>query len=300
MKTLLIVNPAAGHGRGRRTFERLEPRIRAASAGLEIRVSERPGHAVELGRQAAAERFERILCLGGDGTPFEVLNGLFEGGRPDPCPAFGLIPAGTGNSFVRDFEVRGPDEALDRILAGRRRPVDLIEFEHESGRGPARRFALNLLGVGLIADILELTNKRLKFLGAAGYSLAVLLRLARGMDNRIDLATDGRTREVADSALVVSNSKFTGGTMMIAPTADVADGRADLVLFNGVNRREILAIFRAVFSGTHAAHPKVEILQGAAMTVTGTPPLRVMADGELLGWTPLRLRVLPAALTLLI
>jgi diacylglycerol kinase (ATP) len=120
------------------------------------------------------------------------------------------------------------------------------------------------------------------------------------MDNRIDLATDGRTREVADSALVVSNSKFTGGTMMIAPTADVADGRADLVLFNGVNRREILAIFRAVFSGTHAAHPKVEILQGAAMTVTGTPPLRVMADGELLGWTPLRLRVLPAALTLLI
>lgn len=300
MRTLLIVNPAAGHGRGRKTFERLEPRIRAALPGVEIRQSEYPGHAVELGRRAAAQRFDRLILLGGDGTPFEVVNGLLEGGQPDPAPEIGLIPAGTGNSFVRDFGLRSADEALDRILAGRARRVDLIEFTYESGCGPLRRRALNLLGVGLISDILELTNRRLKFLGAAGYSLAVLLRLARGMSNRIDLVIDGRERTVRDSALVVSNSKYTGGTMKIAPSADVGDGRADLVLFNGVNRREVVAIFRAVFSGRHAEHPRVEIIQGAGMTVAGTPPLRVMADGELLGWTPLQLRVLPGALNLLV
>jgi len=300
MKTMLIVNPAAGHGRGRACFERLGPRLRGAIRDLDIRISEYAGHAFELGRRAAAERFERLICLGGDGTPFEVVNGFLESGRPDTGPEIGLVPAGTGNSFVRDFDIRNADEALERILAGRRRRVDLVEFSYESGRGPLRRYALNILGVGLIADILELTNKRLKFLGAAGYSLAVLLRLARGMANRIEIVSDGRTRTVEDSALVVSNSKFTGGTMKIAPSADVADGRADLVLFNGVNRREIVSIFRAVFSGRHAAHPKVEILQAAKMAVDGTPPLRVMADGELLGWTPLRLRVLPAALTLLV
>lgn len=300
MRTLLIVNPAAGHGRGRKTFERLEPRIRAALPGVEIRQSEYPGHAVELGRRAAAQRFDRLILLGGDGTPFEVVNGLLEGGQPDPAPEIGLIPAGTGNSFVRDFGLRSADEALDRILAGRARRVDLIEFTYESGCGPLRRRALNLLGVGLISDILELTNRRLKFLGAAGYSLAVLLRLARGMSNRIDLVIEGRERTVRDSALVVSNSKYTGGTMKIAPSADVGDGRADLVLFNGVNRREVVAIFRAVFSGRHAEHPRVEIIQGAGMTVAGTPPLRVMADGELLGWTPLQLRVLPGALNLLV
>ena len=300
MRTLLIVNPAAGHGRGKKCFERMKSRIRAAIPALDVRISEYPGHAVELGRRAAAERFERVICLGGDGTPFEVVNGLFESGRPFPAPEIGLIPAGTGNSFVRDFDIRTPEEALERILAGRRRRVDLIEFSYESGRGPLRRYALNLLGVGLIADILELTNRRLKFLGAAGYSLAVLLRLVRGMDNRIDFATDGRPRTVEDSALVVSNSKHTGGSMKIAPTADAGDGRADLVLFNGVNRREIVAIFRAVFSGRHAAHPKVEIIQAAEMNFAGTPPLRVMADGEILGWTPLQLKVLPGVLTLLI
>jgi diacylglycerol kinase (ATP) len=300
MKTLLIVNPAAGHGRGKKCFKRLEPRLGDAIPGLIVRISEYPGHAVELGRRAGEEGFERLILLGGDGTPFEVVNGLYAGGRPETRPEIGLIPAGTGNSFVRDFGILSADQALDNILAGRRHLVDLIEFEHEFGFGTARRYALNILGVGLIADILQLTNERLKFLGAAGYSLAVLLRLAKGMANRIEIETDGRARTVADSALVVSNSKYTGGNMMIAPGADLSDGRADLVLFNRVNRREIVAIFRGVFSGRHTAHPKVEVLQAARISVAGTPSLRVMADGELLGMTPLRLRVLRGELTILV
>ncbi len=299
MKTLLVVNPAAGHGRGEKCFRRLEPRLRSAIPGLEVRFSEQAGHAVEIGKRAAGEGFDRLICLGGDGTPYEVINGLYSAGRPARLPEIGQIPAGTGNSFLRDFDILTPDEALERILAGRRRRVDLVEFHYREGTDTLRRYSLNILGVGLIADILRLTNERLKFLGAAGYSLAVLIRLARGMDNRITIEADGRRLEVADSALVVSNSKYTGGKMKIAPSADVSDGRADLVLFNGVNRREIVSIFGGVFSGRHMAHPKVETLQAASISVEATPPLRLMADGELLGHTPLRVRVLPAELTIL-
>lgn len=299
MKTLLVVNPAAGHGRGEKCFRRLEPRLRVTVPGLEVRFSEHAGHAVEIGKRAAGEGFDRLICLGGDGTPYEVINGLYSAGRPARLPEIGQIPAGTGNSFLRDFDILTPDEALERILAGRRRRVDLVEFHYREGTDTLRRYSLNILGVGLIADILRLTNERLKFLGAAGYSLAVLIRLARGMDNRITIEADGRRLEVADSALVVSNSKYTGGKMKIAPSADVSDGRADLVLFNGVNRREIVSIFGGVFSGRHMAHPKVETLQAASISVEATPPLRLMADGELLGHTPLRVRVLPAELTIL-
>jgi diacylglycerol kinase (ATP) len=299
MKTLLVVNPAAGHGRGKRCFERLEPRLRAEIPGLEVRFSERAGHAVEIGREAAAAGYDRILCLGGDGTPYEVINGLYAGGRPARVPEIGQIPAGTGNSFLRDFDILTPDEALDAILAGRRRKVDLVEFDYQEGAETVRRYSLNILGVGLIADILQLTNERLKFLGAAGYSLAVLIRLARGMNNRISIEADGRKLEVVDSALAISNSKYTGGKMKIAPPADPADGRADLILFNGVNRREIVSIFSGVFSGKHMSHPKVETLQAASISVEADPPLRLMADGELLGTTPLRTRVLAAELVIL-
>lgn len=299
MRTLLVVNPAAGHGRGKKVFERLETRLRGAIPGLEVRFSEYPGHAVEIGREAARASYDRILCLGGDGTPYEIINGLYAEGRPARLPEIGQIPAGTGNSFLRDFDITTPDEALDAILSGRRRKVDLVEFQSQEGPETVRRYSLNIIGVGLIADILQLTNERLKFLGSAGYSLAVLVRLIRGMSNRLVIHADGRTLEVKNSALVVSNSKFTGGRMKIAPAADPSDGRADIVLFNGVNRREIVAIFAGVFSGKHAAHPKVEMLQAASIAIEADPPLRLMADGELIGWTPLRLKVLPAELVIL-
>jgi diacylglycerol kinase (ATP) len=299
MKTRLIVNPAAGHGRGETCFRRLEGRLVGAIPGLEVRISEHPGHAVELGRKAAEDGVGRVLCLGGDGTVYEVVNGLWAGGAGLSAVEVGPIPAGTGNSFLRDFGVTGAEEALANILAGRRHRVDLVSFEYRSAGGTERRLALNIIGVGLIADILKLTNERLKGFGALGYSIAVLVRLARGIDNRIVIEADGRAWTVRDSALVISNSKYTGGGMKIAPAADVADGRADLVVFRGVNRREIVAIFSRVFSGSHIRHPKVETSVASSLAVTGDPPLRVMADGELLGETPLRARVLPGALTIL-
>jgi diacylglycerol kinase family enzyme len=98
---------------------------------------------------------------------------------------------------------------------------------------------------------------------------------------------------------VISNSKFTGGKMNIAPRAETDDGNADLVIFREVNRREILQIFSQVFSGTHAGHPKVDMIQAAEFSVIGTPPLLVMADGELLGETPLKIKIRPRELTLL-
>jgi YegS/Rv2252/BmrU family lipid kinase len=297
--TILVVNPVAGHGMGLKCFHRLESRLRSSFPGLDVRMSEFAGHAVEIGRRAAEERASRLICLGGDGTAFEVANGLWSEGRPAALPEIGLIPAGTGNSFVRDFGIETAEEALDGILDGRRRAVDLIDFEYRRDGRPERRVALNILGVGLIADILKLTNERLKFLGASGYSLAVLLRLAKGMHNRFDVTADGRAWQIRDSALVISNSKFTGGKMKIAPDADVSDGRADLVVFRGVNRREIVAIFKRVFSGTHTSHPKVEMTTAADIAIDAAPAQRLMADGELLGETPLRLRVLPRTLTIL-
>jgi YegS/Rv2252/BmrU family lipid kinase len=300
MKTLLIVNPAAGHGLGRKTFARLETRLRAEFPGLEVRFSEHAGHSVDLGREAARGAYDRILCLGGDGTPYEVINGLYADGRPARLPEIGQIPAGTGNSFLRDFGIETPEQSLEAILAGRRRKIDLVEFDSQESGRTVRRHSLNIIGVGLIADILRLTNERLKFLGAAGYSLAVLVRLVRGMSNRIAVEADGRKLDLVDSALVISNSKYTGGKMMIAPKAETSDGRADLVVFDRPNRREMVGIFSGVFSGKHLAHPHVDLVQAASITVDADPPLRLMADGELLGFTPLRLKVLPAELDILV
>ncbi len=298
-RTLLVVNPVCGHGRGLKSFRRLEARILAEFPGIEVRISEYPGQATEIGSRAVEEGFARVICLGGDGTPFEVVNGIYAKGRPLRRPEIGIVPAGTGNSFLRDFDTLTADQALDNIVAGRRHAVDVVEFWYQQNGRTEHRFSLNLLGVGLIADILKLANERLKILGSLGYSLAVLLRLAKGMDNRMDIEADGKKWTIRDSAMVISNSKFTGGQMKIAPDADPSDGRADLVIFREVNRREIIDIFRKVFSGTHTGHPKVDVVKAAEISIDADPPQLLMADGELLGMTPLRLKVRPRELTIL-
>ena len=299
-KTLLIVNPRAGHGRGMKHFVHLHDRLNHEFKNLKVRISEYSGHAVEISRRAVDEGFRRIISVGGDGTPFEIINGLYADGKPGVDIELGMIPAGTGNSFIRDFSAVNPEQSLNTIVKGKSRKVDLIEFDFIKGGKRIRRYYLNILGIGLIADILKLTNERLKFLGSFGYSLAVMLRLAKGMNNRMTLTVDGRRLEIRDSALVISNSKFTGGKMKIAPQADTQDGKVDLIIFREVNRREIVQIFLNVFQGRHIAHPKVEFHRASAVTLECEPQQLLMADGELLGETPLTLKVRPGELSILI
>ena len=88
--------------------------------------------------------------------------------------------------------------------------------------------------------------------------------------------------------------------MKIAPMARVNDGKVNLIVFNEVNRIDILKIFSKVFSGEHIKHPKVKVFEGQNIEINPQPELLLMADGELLGFTPLKLRVLPKKLKLLI
>jgi diacylglycerol kinase (ATP) len=299
LKTMLVLNPHAGKGKGLKAFAAIRGLLERGIRGMEVRVSEYAGHAFRIGSEAAKDGYERILSIGGDGTPFEIVNGLYAEGRPRQGIELGMIPAGTGNSFLRDFTTDSWRDAVAGILGGRRRRVDLVEIFYQRDGATVRQYFLNILGVGLIADILKLTNEKLKGFGSLGYSLAVMLRLAKGMRNRMRLTVDGRELEIADSALVVSNSKFTGGAMKIAPMADPQDGQVDVVIFQEVGRRDILNIFARVFRGTHVAHPKVKTLRAAEIAIDSEPQEMLMADGELLGRTPLRLRVLPGELTIL-
>jgi diacylglycerol kinase (ATP) len=298
-KTMLVLNPRAGKGKGIKAFAAIRELLGQRIKTMEVRVSEYAGHAFQIGREAAKNGYERILSIGGDGTPFEIVNGLYAEGQPRQAIELGMIPAGTGNSFLRDFSVISWRQAVENILSGRSRQVDLVEISYQRDQKEIKQYYLNILGVGLIADILKLTNEKLKGFGSLGYSLAVLLRLAKGMRNRMQITLDGEKMEIVDSALVISNSKFTGGGMKIAPMADTQDGRVDVVIFEGVNRRDILNIFSRVFKGTHVGHPKVKTFRAAEIAIDSCPQELLMADGELLGMTPLRLKVLPGELTIL-
>ncbi len=299
-KTLLVLNPAAGKGRGKKIVEGIFKQLQEAIVDMDFIESENPSHLFEIGKDAVGQGYRRIVTIGGDGTPFELINGLYHTGKPAEHIELGMIPSGTGNSFLRDFVEISSQEIVRRMLAGEKRQVDLVEFSYRQDNQHITKYFHNILGLGLIADILKLTNEKLKPFGPLSYSLAVFIRLFKGMANRMTISVDGVSHEMENSALVISNSKFTGGAMKIAPMADTADGKVDTVVFEQVNRRDIINIFANIFKGTHVDHPKVKIFSGSEITIHTDPEELLMADGELLGYTPLTLKVLPGELTVLV
>src|SRR5262249_45923393 len=153
--------------------------LRKSGVSIDSAESSGPGHASALARKAYAEGYRKFLAVGGDGTSFEIINGLFPeaeaGAGSNEPPTLAFLPLGTGNSFLRDFSKDGSAYAKDALLAGKTRPCDVIRLTHSDGV----LYYMNLLSVGFTADVAMLTNQRLKGLGEVGYLLGVLICLIR-------------------------------------------------------------------------------------------------------------------------
>lgn len=297
-KFLALVNPAAGGGRcGRLAGPALE-KLRAAGLEIEVRECQRPGHATELTREADGDGCRRFLAVGGDGTAFEIVNGLFPRDAAAPRPLLGFLPLGTGNSFLRDFSNQGAEHAARALLAGTTRPCDVIRLIHAGGT----LYYINLLSMGFAADVAALTNRRFKGWGELGYLLGVLtclLRLdRRAFPLRLDAATELDSRRCL--FLSFNNSKFTGGKMMIAPQADSHDGLIEFVRWGPIGRLGLLWNLRRLYDGSHLNH-RLASRRGVRRVDFELPgPETVMVDGEVLTLTCQSLEVLPGALDVLV
>src|ERR1700722_10171710 len=121
---LAIVNPAAGGGRCGKLAPAALDRLRDSGLNLEVRKTRAPGEATTFAKEGYAAGFRNFLAVGGDGTGFEIVNGIFPSTLSEGRAALGFLPLGTGNSFLRDFTGRGADYAMESILARCRRPCD--------------------------------------------------------------------------------------------------------------------------------------------------------------------------------
>lgn len=288
----VLLNPAAGGGRaGKRAPAALE-RLRAAGLELDVRTTSRAGEARELAREAWREGHRRFLGVGGDGTSYEIVNGLFprEGGER---PVVGMLPLGTGNSFLRDFGITSAELALEAIARGRTRACDVVRAEHASGV----LHYINLLSVGFTAEAGELTNRRFRPLGPAGYVLATLSTAARLSYPSFPLRVDGGARDDRPCILVsFSNSRYTAGTMMMAPHADATDGALDVIRIGPMGRLAFVRAFPSIFSGKHVERPEVEEQRATTVEFELDGPVDVMVDGEVERLELSRLEVLHGAL----
>ncbi len=295
---LAIVNPAAGGGScGKLVGPALNKLL---SAGVELEVAEagHSGHASELAREAYAAGRRRFLAVGGDGTSYEIVNGLFPGAETKEPPTVGFLPLGTGNSFLRDFTERGTEEASRALIEGRSRSCDVLRMTHAGGV----IHYINLLSMGFTADVAALTNRKFKPLGELGYLLGVLICLARLRRRAFPLRPDDDTEWDRRRCLFLTfnNSKFTGGKMMIAPQADTSDGLVEFVRWGPIGRLGLLANLHRLYDGSHISHPQAARCGARRIEFDLEGPVDVMVDGEVLQLHCKTLDVLPGALNIVI
>jgi diacylglycerol kinase family enzyme len=317
---LAIVNPAAGGGRSRKLLGPALERLKAGGIEVKVAATRRPGQATEIARDAYGRGVRHFIAVGGDGTSFEVVNGLFPQALEDSGerPTLGFLPLGTGNSFLRDFSDRGVEYAIESLLAGKSRPCDVLRLRHRAGV----IYYINLLSMGFSADVATLRARRFSNWGELGYLASIFLTLARFRRRPFPVRVKNKTQglvethaqsRIQDDAnfghgldepfderrclfLAFSNSKFTGGTMMIAPQAEVDDGLAEYVRWGPIGRLGLIRNLPRLYDGTHVQHPLAarQAVRGVEFNLDA--PIDVMVDGEVLTLHCEELDVLPAAL----
>jgi diacylglycerol kinase (ATP) len=288
-----IVNPAAGGGRSAELARPALARLRKSGLQVDVIASTGPGHAVLLAREAYDQGYRRFLAVGGDGTAHEILNGIFAGRASVQPVALGFLPLGTGNSFLRDFAEDGAEASMRALLGNRKRSVDLIRLRHADGEV----YSFNLLSVGFTADVAALTNRLFKPFGRLGYLLGVLVRVVqlrrRSFALRCDDDKDWDERR--SLFLTFSNSKYTGGTMLIAPQADPTDGLIEFVRWGPIGRLGLLRTLPRLYDGTHIEHPLASRRAVRRVEFSGAAPVDVMIDGEVATLECRSIDILPAA-----
>ncbi len=294
---LAVVNPAAGGGRCRKLVGPALDRLRAGGISLKVAETSAPGQATLLVRDAYAQGYRKFIAVGGDGTSFEIVNGLFPAHDGEPAE-LAFLPLGTGNSFLRDFSDRGVEFAIEALLAQRSRPCDVLRLTHEAGV----LHYINLLSMGFSADVATLRARRFSGWGEIGYQSSIFISLARFRRRPFPLRIDGEAELDRRPCLFLtfSNSKFTGGTMMIAPKAEVDDGLIEYVRWGPIGRLGLIRNLPTLYDGTHINHPLAEHKQAKRIDFQFDAPVDVMVDGEVLTLRCQSLDLLPSALNVVV
>jgi diacylglycerol kinase (ATP) len=290
---IAIVNPAAGGGRSAKLAGAALAHLREKNVQVDSIASTGPGHAVQLAREAYDQGYRRFLAVGGDGTAHEILNGIFAHRQSVERIALGFLPLGTGNSFLRDFSKNGAEASLQAIVENRKRPIDLLRLNHATGEV----FSFNLLSVGFTADVAALTNRAFKPFGPLGYLLGVFVRVLQLRRRSFALRCDDDQEwdERRSLFLTFNNSKYTGGTMLIAPNADPADGLIEFVRWGPIGRLGLLRNLPRLYDGSHIQHPLASRRAVRRVEFNVAAPVDIMIDGEVATLECRSLDILPSA-----
>ncbi len=304
---MIICNPVSGSGKGPSVLTVLRRLLDQEGVRYACEFSRRRGDPARLARSAALMGCSAIVAIGGDGTFFEVVNGVMDpaAANANPDLAVGLLQAGRGSDFGRSAGVPSDVEAAcARILQGRTQPTDLGHVTYTTMGGSERsRYFANAAGLGFDGEVTVRANSAPRAMGGGTVpyltSLFATLGTYRNKQASVRVDQDEEWHARVNS-VVVANGQFFGGGMKIAPEASLSDGLFDIVVAGDLSKLDLVRLVPRVYVGTHVAHPKMRVLRGREVRVDSPDRMLLQADGEVLGKAPATFRIVAGALRLIV
>jgi diacylglycerol kinase (ATP) len=224
-----------------------------------------------------------VIAVGGDGLLHIVLQLV----TPSQIP-FAIIPAGTGNDFVRTlgWDLENIDSQLLAITSTEPTPIDLGLVDGE--------WFGAILSTGFDSIVNEKANSLNWPKGPMKYNAAIAIELPRFKPRHYEITLDDRTISTEAMLIAVSNGRSYGGGMLVCPNASISDGLFDVMVLHPISKFEFIKVFPRVFAGTHITHPAVEIVRSKTVKIESKAV--AYADGERIGQLPVAAECIQGAI----
>lgn len=281
----LVINPVSGQGKGARIGTYVASYLNSHGINYEIIIGRNGIDQADLLQRFLDRNSDcrGVIAVGGDGLLHLTLQKI----TPAQVP-LALIPAGTGNDFVRTlgWSPDDVDAILEAVLSKKPSSVDL-------GLVDGDWFGA-VLSTGFDAIVNERANTMSWPKGPNKYNVAIAIELPRFAPRHYDIVLDDRTISTEAMLIAVANGRSYGGGMLVCPQSDIADGYFDVMVLHPVSKLEFIKVFPRVFKGTHITHPAVEIVRSKSVKITANAV--AYADGERIGQLPISAQCMPGAL----
>ncbi|NUN13093.1 MAG: diacylglycerol kinase family lipid kinase [Myxococcales bacterium] len=308
-RPLVIINPHSAGGRTGKQLDSITQTLSQYLDNVSVQTTTAPGHAIEIAA-AHGPAHDLVIAVGGDGTLHEVANGLLRAKEQGALvPPLGSLPCGTGGDFRKSTKT--PLEwarALTEMVSGVTTPIDVGKIRFGRPESAKYRYFVNVVsfGMGGLVDQMVATWSR-RLSGKSAYFVASTLALfkAKRAELKCRIEWNGQVREEVLSTwnIAVCNGRYFGAGMMVAPMANLDDGRFEIVDLGFATRLGMLALGMWIYNGTHIGRSGIRHFPCHAIELELVDPTLSSVfcpdvDGEPVGTLPARVELLPRALSI--
>jgi YegS/Rv2252/BmrU family lipid kinase len=286
-KALFIINPISGGKKKDGVPDLIEKHLDTQSLKLVIVFSDSVSHARQIASDAA-NKFEVVVAVGGDGTVNEVASAIVGSDT-----RLGIVPFGSGNGLSRFLKIpMDIEKSIKTLTTGK---VELIDSAILNGRP-----FFNMAGIGFDAHIAGVFSQNKKR-GFVSYIKSAFEEINKYKAQRYHIEIDGKTFEREAFMISIANSSQYGNNAHVSPRASVQDGMLDVCVIKPFPLWRLTEMGIRMITKTTDKVKYLEIIRGKHIVVERAKEGPVHLDGEpLMEGKEIIIDILPMSLQVIV